>query len=84
MNRRYLAEQTGDLVTSVVVVRVDPDDADETDDVLQFRTNVAWLELGKLLAGLLQHGQVGQVGLGLQRAILVNTYTQMNCDINYF
>lgn len=57
----YLAEETSDPLTGVVVDGVDPDDANDTDNVPQFRSNLARLELGKLFTGLLQYGQVGQV-----------------------
>ena len=66
----YLAKEPIDPLTGVVVGGVDPDDADETDDALQHGSDFARLELCELFTRLLQQGQVGQVGLGLQRALL--------------
>lgn len=54
-------EETRDLLSGVVVAGVEPDDANETDNVFQFRSNLIGLEPGKLFTGLLQYGQEGQV-----------------------
>lgn len=63
-------EESSDPLSAVVIGGVDPDDADKTYNVPQFRSYLTRWQLGQLLTGLLQHGQEGQVGLGLQRAIL--------------
>lgn len=73
---KYLAEETCDILSGVVVEGVDPDDADEADNVWQLSSNLAYLELCELFTGPLQYGQVGHVGLGLDCAILGNTHTQ--------
>lgn len=49
----------------MIIRGVPPDDADEGNDALQHRGDLAGLEPGQLLAGLIQHGQEGQVRVRL-------------------
>ena len=75
----YLAEQRGEPLAGVVVVRVDPDEAYEVEDVSQLGGHLAGLQLGHLLARLPQQGHEGQVGLGLERAVLEEGHSTHTC-----
>lgn len=54
-------EESSDPLSAVVVGGVDPDDADEAYNVPKLRSHLTRRQLGQLLAGLLQHGQEGQI-----------------------
>lgn len=50
---RYHSEEPGDPLTGAIVMVVVPDDANEADNVFQFRSNFTRLELRQLPAWLL-------------------------------
>lgn len=50
-------EESADPLSVAIVLIVVPDDMNETDNVLQLWSNIAWLEPCKLLTWFLQYGQ---------------------------
>lgn len=57
----HLPEEGGQPLPSVVVGRVDPDDADEADEPREFTGDVLGLHVCQLLIRLLQDRQKSQV-----------------------
>lgn len=69
-------EESADPLSVAIVLIVVPDDMNETDNVLQLWSNVAWLEPCKLLTWFLQYGQELHVYFGLLGVILDNKHTK--------